>query len=91
MVSRYLQAALIIPRGRSKRLLALLTGLLASLAPAIAAAEQAVSAAPQSGLALDTLSMGMSDDLEAAVLEGAHCLRIGSAIFGARSAAGVPA
>lgn len=36
------------------------------------------------GLALDTLSMGMSDDLEAAVLEGATLVRVGSAIFGAR-------
>jgi hypothetical protein len=36
------------------------------------------------GLALDTLSMGMSADLEAAVAEGATMLRIGSAIFGAR-------
>jgi pyridoxal phosphate enzyme (YggS family) len=39
------------------------------------------------GLALDTLSMGMSADLEAAVAEGATLLRIGSAIFGARAAA----
>ncbi|HEY4067499.1 MAG TPA: YggS family pyridoxal phosphate-dependent enzyme [Burkholderiaceae bacterium] len=38
------------------------------------------------GLALDTLSIGMSADLEAAVLEGATLVRIGSAIFGARSA-----
>ena len=37
-----------------------------------------------SGLALDTLSMGMSDDLEAAIAEGATLVRIGSAIFGAR-------
>lgn len=36
------------------------------------------------GLLLDTLSMGMSDDLEAAVLEGATLVRVGSAIFGAR-------
>jgi pyridoxal phosphate enzyme (YggS family) len=36
------------------------------------------------GLALDTLSMGMSADLEAAVLEGATIVRIGTAIFGAR-------
>jgi pyridoxal phosphate enzyme (YggS family) len=36
------------------------------------------------GLALDTLSMGMSADLEAAVAEGATVLRVGSAIFGAR-------
>lgn len=36
------------------------------------------------GLALDTLSMGMSDDLEAAILEGATLVRIGTAIFGLR-------
>jgi len=36
------------------------------------------------GLALDTLSMGMSHDLEAAVAEGATLVRVGSAIFGAR-------
>jgi pyridoxal phosphate enzyme (YggS family) len=37
------------------------------------------------GHALDTLSMGMSDDLEAAVLEGATMVRIGTAVFGPRS------
>ena len=37
------------------------------------------------GLALDTLSMGMSDDLEAAVAEGATMVRIGTAIFGPRN------
>jgi hypothetical protein len=37
------------------------------------------------GLALDTLSMGMSADLEAAVLEGATLVRIGSAVFGSRA------
>jgi pyridoxal phosphate enzyme (YggS family) len=37
------------------------------------------------GLALDTLSMGMSADLAAAVAEGATIVRIGSAIFGART------
>ncbi|SAL73325.1 alanine racemase domain-containing protein [Caballeronia terrestris] len=36
------------------------------------------------GLDLDTLSIGMSADLEAAVLEGATMVRIGTAIFGAR-------
>jgi hypothetical protein len=36
------------------------------------------------GLALDTLSMGMSADLEAAVLEGATIVRVGSAVFGLR-------
>jgi len=38
------------------------------------------------GLELDTLSMGMSDDLEAAVLEGATIVRIGTALFGPRPA-----
>ena len=35
-------------------------------------------------LELDTLSMGMSDDLEAAIAEGSTMVRIGTAIFGAR-------
>ncbi len=37
------------------------------------------------GLRVDTLSMGMSDDLEAAIAEGATEVRIGSALFGPRS------
>lgn len=37
------------------------------------------------GIALDTLSMGMSDDFEAAIAEGATLVRVGSAIFGARA------
>ena len=37
------------------------------------------------GLALDTLSMGMSADLEAAIAEGATMVRVGTAIFGARA------
>ena len=36
------------------------------------------------GYAVDTLSMGMSDDLEAAIAEGATIVRVGTAIFGAR-------
>ncbi|HHJ4328364.1 TPA: YggS family pyridoxal phosphate-dependent enzyme, partial [Klebsiella pneumoniae] len=39
------------------------------------------------GLPLDCLSMGMSQDLEAAVAEGSSWLRIGSALFGSRTAA----
>ena len=41
----------------------------------------------QQGLTLDTLSMGMSDDLEAAVAEGSTLVRVGTAIFGPRSPA----
>jgi pyridoxal phosphate enzyme (YggS family) len=36
------------------------------------------------GLTLDTLSMGMTADLEAAIAEGSTCVRVGTAIFGAR-------
>ena len=39
------------------------------------------------GLPLDTLSMGMSDDFEAAILEGATIVRIGTALLGPRSQA----
>lgn len=37
------------------------------------------------GLALDTLSMGMSADMDAAIAEGATIVRVGSAIFGSRN------
>jgi PLP dependent protein len=37
------------------------------------------------GAALDTLSMGMSDDFEAAILEGATIVRLGTVLFGPRS------
>jgi len=36
------------------------------------------------GIALDTLSIGMSDDLEAAIAEGSTMVRIGTAVFGSR-------
>ena len=38
----------------------------------------------QQGFALDTLSMGMSNDLECAIRAGATMVRIGTAIFGPR-------
>jgi pyridoxal phosphate enzyme (YggS family) len=37
------------------------------------------------GMVLDTLSMGMSGDLESAILEGATIVRVGTAIFGRRN------
>ena len=40
----------------------------------------------QHGHAVDTLSMGMSGDLEAAIMEGSTMLRIGTALFGQRDA-----
>ncbi len=40
----------------------------------------------EEGYDLDTLSMGMSDDMESAIQEGATMVRVGSAIFGSRKA-----
>lgn len=39
----------------------------------------------KNGLKLDTLSMGMSGDIEAAIAEGATIVRVGTAIFGSRT------
>jgi pyridoxal phosphate enzyme (YggS family) len=46
--------------------------------------RQLFAACVAAGLPLDTLSMGMSADLEAAIAEGATLVRVGSAIFGHR-------
>ncbi len=48
------------------------------------ALREAFAALNEQGLALDTLSMGMSQDLEAAIAEGATLVRVGTALFGAR-------
>jgi len=37
------------------------------------------------GIALDTLSLGMSADLEAAISAGSTMVRVGTAIFGGRT------
>lgn len=83
------QAVVALPRLR-------LRGLMAIPAPAKTLAEQRAPLArlrqalealrerfPEAPL--DTLSMGMSDDLEAAIFEGATLVRLGTAIFGARN------
>ncbi|MBK8750590.1 MAG: YggS family pyridoxal phosphate-dependent enzyme [Candidatus Competibacteraceae bacterium] len=70
-----------------------LRGLMAIPAPALDFAAQRLPFARlreqwerlnADGLALDTLSMGMSDDLEAAIAEGATLVRVGTALFGPR-------
>ncbi len=50
-----------------------------------AALRALMQALQRDGLDLDTLSMGMTADLEAAVLEGSTLVRVGTAIFGARA------
>jgi pyridoxal phosphate enzyme (YggS family) len=49
-----------------------------------AAMRRALEQLNASGQSLDTLSMGMSGDFEAAILEGATIVRVGTALFGAR-------
>ena len=50
-----------------------------------AALRQSMAQLRADGLDLDTLSMGMSDDLEAAIAEGSTMVRVGTAIFGSRN------
>ena len=47
--------------------------------------HQAMTELNRLGLDMDTLSMGMSNDMEAAIAEGATMVRIGTAIFGSRT------
>jgi hypothetical protein len=46
--------------------------------------RDALNAERAEGVALDTLSMGMSDDMETAIMEGATIVRVGTALFGER-------
>ena len=52
-----------------------------------AALRRALEGLNAAGAGLDTLSMGMSGDFEAAILEGATIVRIGTALFGPRASA----
>jgi PLP dependent protein len=69
-----------------------LRGLMALPAPArggdarepFRALRELYDALRRDGLELDTLSAGMSDDLEAAIAEGSTLVRVGTAIFGPR-------
>jgi pyridoxal phosphate enzyme (YggS family) len=53
---------------------------------ALRALFEQVRKSSETGAGFDTLSAGMSDDLEAAIAEGSTMVRIGTAIFGSRSA-----
>jgi hypothetical protein len=46
--------------------------------------RELAEALARDGLVMDTLSMGMSDDFRAAIMEGATIVRIGTAVFGPR-------
>jgi pyridoxal phosphate enzyme (YggS family) len=80
------RAAAALPRLRLRGLMAIpepAQGLEAQRAPH-RALRQLLQQLRAQGLDLDTLSMGMSDDLEAAVAEGSTMVRVGTAVFGAR-------
>jgi len=51
---------------------------------AFARLRQLLEAGHQAGLVLDTLSMGMSADMDTAIAEGATIVRVGTALFGLR-------
>lgn len=75
------------------RLRGLMTILPAGLAPearrqGFAALRVLLEQLNRRGAALDTLSMGMSDDFREAILEGATLVRIGTALFGPRPDSG---
>ena len=87
-VAKIAQAVAALPRVRLRGLMAIpeAAGDLNSQRVPHRALHAMLNGLNAQGLALDTLSIGMSADLEAAVLEGATMVRIGSAIFGARPA-----
>ncbi|HEY9445481.1 MAG TPA: YggS family pyridoxal phosphate-dependent enzyme [Burkholderiales bacterium] len=80
------QAIAALPQLRLRGLMAIPepTSDIASQRRRYAAVRVARDRLVEAGYALDTLSMGMSNDLEAAIAEGATIVRIGTAIFGAR-------
>jgi PLP dependent protein len=80
------RAVAALPRLRLRGLMAIpepAAGLAAQRVPHRALRELQAELNAQ-GLALDTLSMGMTADLEAAIAEGATLVRVGTALFGAR-------
>jgi pyridoxal phosphate enzyme (YggS family) len=77
----------LLPRLRLRGLMAIPAPLadFAQQREAFRRVRQAYQRLQSEGLALDTLSMGMTHDLEAAIAEGATLVRVGKAIFGERS------
>lgn len=85
-VSAIAAAVAVLPRLRLRGLMAIPapTTDFAAQRPAFARLRILQDQLTAAGLALDTLSMGMSDDLEAAIAEGATLVRVGTALFGPR-------
>jgi pyridoxal phosphate enzyme (YggS family) len=85
-VSAIAKAVAMLPRMRLRGLMAIPEPApdFASQRAPHRALRELLTSLQQDGLAIDTLSMGMSADLEAAIMEGATMVRVGSAIFGTR-------
>lgn len=86
-VAELAQVVARLPQLRLRGLMAIpapVEGLAAQRAP-FARLRQLLPELNAQGLELDTLSMGMSQDMEAAILEGATIVRVGTAIFGERN------
>ena len=85
-VSAIAAAVAVLPRLRLRGLMAIPAPAadFAAQRPAFARLRTLQDQLTAAGLALDTLSMGMSDDLEAAIAEGATLVRVGTALFGPR-------
>ena len=81
------QAVAVLPRLRLRGLMAIPepAGDEAAQRAPHRALRELLAALNDAGLDLDTLSMGMSADLEAALAEGATVVRVGTAIFGGRA------
>ena len=80
-------AIAVLPRLKLRGLMAIpapVAGLPEQRAP-FAQMRELLQCLNTTGLNLDTLSMGMSHDLTAAILEGATIVRVGTAIFGSRN------
>lgn len=86
-VPQLLEQCLELPRLKVRGLMAIPepVGNIAQQRQPFAKIRQLRDSLAQINLPLDTLSMGMSDDLEAAIAEGATLVRIGTAIFGTRN------
>ena len=80
-------AIAVLPRLQLRGLMAIpapAAGLPAQRAP-FAQMRELLQRLNTAGLKMDTLSMGMSHDMTAAILEGATIVRVGTAIFGSRN------
>lgn len=80
------QAVAVLPRLRLRGVMCIPEPTMdfASAVTVFSQARELFEKLKQAGLAVDTLSMGMSDDLEAAIAAGSSMVRVGSAIFGRR-------